>query len=297
MIKFLHTSFFFALVLVFPSVAFSCPDIGGITDLNCDRQLVIVCFGDSITFGRGDSSKLGYPGRLKLLLPNAIIHNLGVPGENTYSGRVRAAQQLPLIPNADYVIILQGVNDYWAPNRTPPSTRNGLLEIKAIAESTGAAAVIANLTPVKRSFQIPWVSAVNNEILPYAGIDFFSLGVGIISNDQLHPHGPGYQLMAERVRGFLFAIASLNKPADTDGDGIYDFAEPMFGTNPNLRDTDGDGISDGDEVFVYGTDPTKVDTDGDGISDHEEIFIINTNPLDPKPAVPQIKNIKVVPLE
>lgn len=285
------------LILVFPKKAIACPDIHGITDLNCDRQLVIVCFGDSITFGRGDSTRLGYPGRLKLLLPDATIYNLGVPGENTYSGKLRAAQQLPLYANADYIIILQGVNDYWVPNRSAIGTRNNLLEMKALGDVLGKATIIANLTQVRRTFQIPWVVAINNEILPFAGVDFFSLGAEILSSDNLHPNGVGYQLMAERVRDFLLAISTINKPPDSDGDGIYDFAEPFFGTNPNNPDTDGDGVLDGDEVFIYKTNPTKIDTDGDGISDFDEIFILNTNPLDPKPSTPSIKKVQVVSLE
>jgi len=42
--------------------------------------------------------------------------------------------------------------------------------------------------------------------------------------------------------------------ADTDGDGLPDVIEFVYGTNPNNPDTDGDGISDGAEV-AQGTDP------------------------------------------
>ena len=43
--------------------------------------------------------------------------------------------------------------------------------------------------------------------------------------------------------------------ADSDGDGLPDRAEFLFGTNPNNPDTDGDGFSDGDEVNFYDTNP------------------------------------------
>ena len=49
--------------------------------------------------------------------------------------------------------------------------------------------------------------------------------------------------------------------ADSDGDGLTDFAEVGFepgsatGTDPRLRDTDSDGVGDGEEV-ANGTDPT-----------------------------------------
>lgn len=47
-----------------------------------------------------------------------------------------------------------------------------------------------------------------------------------------------------------------------------------------LIDSDRDGLSDYQEK-LYGTDPFKPDTDGDGLSDYEEIKIFRSNPLDP----------------
>ena len=35
---------------------------------------------------------------------------------------------------------------------------------------------------------------------------------------------------------------------DSDGDGLYDWQESLWGTNPNLADSDGDGLDDRDEV-------------------------------------------------
>lgn len=57
---------------------------------------------------------------------------------------------------------------------------------------------------------------------------------------------------------------------DTDGDGLSDFAEAAFGTNPRMVDTDDDGLDDDIEIR-YGTSPTRKDTDGDGLSDAEEL--------------------------
>jgi hypothetical protein len=42
---------------------------------------------------------------------------------------------------------------------------------------------------------------------------------------------------------------------DTDGDGLTDTQEAIYGTDPNNPDTDGDGYLDGDEV-KHGYDPT-----------------------------------------
>ncbi len=52
--------------------------------------------------------------------------------------------------------------------------------------------------------------------------------------------------------------------ADTDGEGLIDGWEHMWGSDPHLANTDGDGWTDAQEVFDFGTDPTDDDTDNDG---------------------------------
>ena len=65
---------------------------------------------------------------------------------------------------------------------------------------------------------------------------------------------------------------------DRDSDGLPDFEEATYGTDPEANDTDLDGLSDGEEV-KRGTDPLSPDTDLDGLSDGEEVFIYGTDPL------------------
>ena len=66
--------------------------------------------------------------------------------------------------------------------------------------------------------------------------------------------------------------------ADTDGDGLSDYAEWNGPTNPLKADTDGDGLSDGAETTL-GTSPVNADTDGDGLPDGWEVRY-GYNPLD-----------------
>jgi hypothetical protein len=70
---------------------------------------------------------------------------------------------------------------------------------------------------------------------------------------------------------------------DSDGDGVYDLEEIMYGGNPEVKDTDGDGLTDGEEIFVYGTDPTNYDSDGDSIPDEidENPFVYDAPTADP----------------
>jgi hypothetical protein len=50
---------------------------------------------------------------------------------------------------------------------------------------------------------------------------------------------------------------------DADGDGLEDWEEALWGTNPLDADTDGDGVSDGEEIdFMRRVTGSNVDTDG-----------------------------------
>lgn len=57
--------------------------------------------------------------------------------------------------------------------------------------------------------------------------------------------------------------------SDCDNDGLTDLQECALGTDPCFFDTDRDGVSDGDEID-NGSDPNNADTDGDGTPDGEE---------------------------
>jgi len=283
------------LVCLAPISAQACPDIDGLVDINCDRQLKIITFGDSITAGVGDETRLGYPGRLQLFLPNSTVFNVGISGERTPTGRARAPGIFATVENPDYIIILQGVNDFFLPSPNAGSTRNNLLSIVSSARATGAVALLGTLTGINRSFQVGWVNSVNQQIRPFTQLDFFGLGPGILSSDRLHPNGAGYQVMAEFVWFRLVDIGAALRPIDTDADGIYDFAEASFGANPNIPDTDGDGLLDGAEVFTHGSSPNALDSDGDGFSDAREVNEIGSNPGDPRPGAPVIERFELLP--
>jgi thiol-disulfide isomerase/thioredoxin len=77
----------------------------------------------------------------------------------------------------------------------------------------------------------------------------------------------------------LLVVGCEDKALDSDGDGITDQWEAVYGTNAQKADTDGDGISDSDEIN-FGTNPVVADTDGDGMSDGEE-QLAGLDPLDP----------------
>ena len=271
----------------------ACPDIDGLVDINCDRKVEIIAFGDSITYGDEDPTGLGYPGRLELIFPHVNVHNQGRPGEDTWRGRDRAPGSFYRYAASDYGIVLEGVNDYWREGHSSSTTRNNLLSIVGSGQSMGITTLLANLTEVRRSSQRGWVASVNALLAPYRDIDFYSLGSGIISGDLLHPSGSGYQAMAEFAAGVIRQVSEAHRPVDTDADGIYDFAEAQFGANPLLVDSDNDGLRDGDEVFVYNSSPAMLDTDGDGFTDPQEVQM-GSNPASPLPGAPTLHDLQVI---
>lgn len=66
---------------------------------------------------------------------------------------------------------------------------------------------------------------------------------------------------------------------DSDGDGLLDDEEAVYGTDPYHADTDEDGLGDGDEVNVYQTDPLNADSDWDALMDGAEVLTYQTDPL------------------
>ncbi|MCK5061434.1 hypothetical protein KAR28_02700 [Candidatus Parcubacteria bacterium] len=116
--------------------------------------------------------------------------------------------------------------------------------------------------------------------------DFISLA-GIIDDYNNGYIGPGHCSEEDEVV-YSTDVYSISQSAngDSDGDGLSDDDESIYGTDPGNPDTDGDGYLDGVEV-ANGYDPlgegrliSDLDRDSDGLSDNDE-SIYGTDPSNP----------------
>lgn len=107
-------------------------------------------------------------------------------------------------------------------------------------------------------------------------IDQDTDGDGILDSIDTDDDNDGMPDEWENAYG-LNSKSSSDRDLDNDGDGLTNFEEFEFNSNPNEADTDGDGLNDKEEKLL-GTNPNNVDTDGDGLNDKIEV----ENGLDPK---------------
>jgi hypothetical protein len=77
---------------------------------------------------------------------------------------------------------------------------------------------------------------------------------------------------------FGFDKNANDSALDADSDGSSNLSEYLVGTNPTNDDSDGDGLSDGTEETAAGTSPLNPDTDSDTLSDGDEVDVHGTDP-------------------
>lgn len=89
------------------------------------------------------------------------------------------------------------------------------------------------------------------KLITYISVIVAILGFGAYSLYETYFYTPKYRAPAEQ---FVTKI-STNPDLDSDGDGLRDWEEVLWKTDPFSVDTDGDGTNDGDEVAAQ-RDPT-----------------------------------------
>lgn len=258
------------------------PDVMG--ERQSPGGLVLLCFGDSITQGFptiktvGDGRRVGgYEPQLELLLnadsrPTQAF-NWGVGGEWTLLGIDRIDSVLSN-PYADYILILEGTNDYWhAISYTDTVINLGIMIDKSLAQ--GVTPILSTLTPDTASPEKQIPTTYNPAIMDLAaekGVTLADQYEALIANwellftdDGLHPNDLGYNEMAYtwfitlpegpdvttgEATSIGFTTAQLNGTINPNGSATTYYFE--YGT------TTAYGISTSSASAGSGTGPTAV---------------------------------------
>ncbi len=199
----------------------------------------ILCFGDSITYGRGERPARGWAGRLHDWFSPQDEHNalfnLGIPGQTIaellerFETEAEARIRLHRPGNRYTILLSAGTNNARWVGR--PEERKSLTteeeftaQVRALlAKAKGCRAKLGyiGLTPVDEERTIPFddVSSFTNErvkrhneilreacaelAIPFLDV-FDLLGPGELA-DGLHPNSEGYDRLWARIKEWLLA--------------------------------------------------------------------------------------------
>lgn len=164
---------------------------------------VIICFGDSLTFGTGAGKGMDYPSQLARMLRRPVI-NQGIPGDTTSSALYRLNRDV-LSHDPDIVLITLGGNDL----KNGVSKKSAFDNLKRIVESIqehGAKVIIGGLKipDIDRGFADGY-----EELAKQTGATFIpNIYDGVMGNRQLmsdpiHPNDSGYRIIARRFYNAL----------------------------------------------------------------------------------------------
>ena len=210
-------------------------------EVETSRPATIVTFGDSITDGTGSTNDANrrWPDILAERLvaarqPTAIsnhaiagnqvlAHRTAIFGENALA---RFDRDVLSVPNARWLVVLEGVNDIGMGGATPPSAARligGYRQLAARARSRGMKVYLATILPYEgaRYFNEAGEAVrqdINAWIRSTAEIDGFidfdaatrdaanprRMKRELQSGDWLHPNDAGYKVMAEAIDLTLF---------------------------------------------------------------------------------------------
>ncbi len=159
---------------------------------------IVICFGDSLTFGTGASKGMDYPSQLKRMIKKQVI-NEGIPGDTTAWALIRLKRDV-LSKNPAIVLITLGGNDL----KNGISKDIAFSNLKKIVQSIqkrGAKVIIGGLkfTNGDRGFGKGYEELAEQTgavLIPniYEGI----IGNRRLMSDLIHPNNEGYTIIARR---------------------------------------------------------------------------------------------------
>jgi lysophospholipase L1-like esterase len=185
----------------------------------------VVCFGDSITEGRGETP---YPTNLQNMYDSSSdtqVINAGVGGEITYEGVDRLGGVLSSHP-PDYTIIMEGANDVIAGVSAETTVFNLNNMIEQVLDA-GGVPILSTITPNTRSSSYqpenynPGIISLAEET-GTALVDTYSNVVSDWSDlnaDGIHPNEAGSQVIAQGFYSQLFSTQNASSESASSGGG------------------------------------------------------------------------------
>lgn len=197
------------------------------------KDIDILIFGDSITYGAWDNEKGGWVNRLRLALENKNetyfnIYNLGISGDTTLNLKKRFDNEFFYrfsIESKTIIIFSIGINDSQIVNSKSSTYinnfRENIIELIDKARKFSSYVLFIGLTRVDEARVMPvyWdddISYSNEEIIKYNKelknicedkkvdcLDVFDLLNIKDLDDGLHPNNNGHQKLCEVVLKYL----------------------------------------------------------------------------------------------
>jgi lysophospholipase L1-like esterase len=173
---------------------------------------IIICFGDSLTFGTGASKGMDYPSQLAKMIGIAVI-NKGIPGDTTSSALWRLKRDV-LSKNPDIVLITLGGNDLI--NGVSKDIAFGnLKQIVQSIQKQGAKVIIGGLSwpGMDRGFGEGYEDLAQQTgalLIP----DIFTAIADnpVLMSDPIHPNNSGYLIIARRFSNAITSSELKAKP-------------------------------------------------------------------------------------
>jgi len=163
---------------------------------------IVLCFGDSLTFGTGARPGESYPAVLERQL-NCTVINAGIPGETTDSGVNRIPALLEK-HQPQLLILCEGGNDFL--KKRSENTKSNLAKMIQDAQSRDVEVLLIGVPKpglllsspelyeeLSEEFKIPLLNDIIPDILSKGGL----------KSDYAHPNAAGYKTLAKAIMARL----------------------------------------------------------------------------------------------
>ena len=163
------------------------------------QDAVILCFGDSLTFGVGATEAESYPMRLAALTGRKVARS-GVPGELSAGGLARLPGALDETA-PDLLILCHGGNDLLQ-RQDQGRLKANLAAMIELARSRGVAVMLIAVPEPSLAVKPPplYEELAHEFNLPIERKILADIETrGSLKSDRVHPNAAGYRRMAEAV--------------------------------------------------------------------------------------------------